>query len=41
RFKHMFAPGNEWMLKQAQEQVDAVWERLQKESAAGAEENAE
>jgi len=35
RFKHMFAPENEWMLKQAQEHVDAQWERLQKESAAG------
>ncbi len=35
RFRHMFAPENEWMLKQAQEYVDAQWERLQKESAAG------
>lgn len=31
RFKHMFAPGNEWMLKQAQEEVDKSWERLLKE----------
>ena len=37
RFKHMFAPENEWMLKQAQEYVDAQWERLQKESVAGEE----
>ena len=35
RFKHMFAPENEWMLKQAQEYVDAQWERLQKDAAAG------
>jgi pyruvate ferredoxin oxidoreductase beta subunit len=33
RFKHMFNPENEWMLKQAQEYVDAQWERLQKEAA--------
>jgi pyruvate ferredoxin oxidoreductase beta subunit len=38
RFKHMFAPGNEWMLKQAQEYIDAQWERLQKEAACWAEE---
>lgn len=31
RFKHMFAPENEWMLKQAQEEVDKNWERLLKE----------
>jgi len=33
RFKHMFAPENEWMLKAAQEHVDAYWERLEKEEA--------
>ena len=33
RFKHMFAPENEWMLKQAQEEVDKNWERLLKEEA--------
>lgn len=33
RFKHMFAPENEWMLKQAQEDVDRGWELLQKEVA--------
>jgi pyruvate ferredoxin oxidoreductase beta subunit len=38
RFKHMFAPENEWMLKQAQEYVDREWERLLKEAAASAEE---
>jgi len=38
RFKHMFAPGNEWMLKQAQEYVDMEWARLQKEEACWAEE---
>lgn len=37
RFKHMFAPGNEWMLKHAQEYVDEQWERLQKEAACWAE----
>lgn len=35
RFRHMFAKGNEWMLEQAQAQVDANWERLQKEAAEG------
>ncbi len=38
RFRHMFAKGNEWMLEQAQAHVDAQWERLQKEDAAGREE---
>jgi pyruvate ferredoxin oxidoreductase beta subunit len=37
RFKHMFAPENEWMLKQAQEYVDTEWARLQKEEACWAE----
>jgi pyruvate ferredoxin oxidoreductase beta subunit len=41
RFKHMFAPENEGMLKQAQEYVDAQWEALLKESAAGEAEKAE
>lgn len=31
RFKHLFAPENEWLLKQAQEDVDKTWERLLKE----------
>ncbi len=34
RFKHLFQPGNEWMLAAAQEHVDACWERLQKEQAS-------
>lgn len=33
RFKHMFAPENEWMLKQAQEDVDREWELLKKQAA--------
>jgi len=33
RFKHLFAPENEWLLKQAQEEVDKYWERLLKEEA--------
>jgi pyruvate ferredoxin oxidoreductase beta subunit len=41
RFRHMFAKGNEWMLEQAQAHVDAQWERLQKEEAAGEAEKAE
>lgn len=32
RFKHMFAPENEWMLKQAQEMVDKEWASLLKAS---------
>lgn len=35
RFKHMFAPGNEHMLENAQKAVDAYWERLLKEEAIG------
>jgi len=31
RFKHLFAPENEWLLKRAQEDVDKYWERLLKE----------
>lgn len=33
RFRHMFSPENEWMLKKAQEYVDNQWERLQREEA--------
>ncbi len=33
RFKHLFAPENEHLLKQAQDYVDAYWERLLKEEA--------
>ena len=32
RFKHMFAPGNEWLLKLFQDEVDREWERLKKEA---------
>ena len=28
RFAHMFKPGNEWMLEQAQKEVDRNWEEL-------------
>ncbi len=28
RFKHMFAPGNEWMIESAQLWVDSQWEKL-------------
>jgi len=34
RFKHLFSPENEWILKQAQEDVDKDWERLLKEEEA-------
>ncbi|MBA4348885.1 MAG: pyruvate ferredoxin oxidoreductase [Thermodesulfovibrio sp.] len=33
RFKHLFTPENEWLLKEAQEQVDKNWERLLAEEA--------
>ena len=35
RFKHVFAPENEGLLKLAQDNVDAYWERLLKEEAFG------
>jgi pyruvate ferredoxin oxidoreductase beta subunit len=41
RFKHMFAPENEWMLKQAQEDIDREWDHLQKEAAFWAQEKGE
>lgn len=28
RFKHVFEPGNEWMIKEMQEEVDRRWEEL-------------
>ncbi|MBP1626738.1 MAG: pyruvate ferredoxin oxidoreductase, beta subunit, partial [Holophagaceae bacterium] len=34
RFKHLFKPGNEEMLAAAQAQVDAAWERLQREQSS-------
>ena len=30
RFKHMFKPGNEWMIKEFQDEVDRRWEALLK-----------
>lgn len=30
RFKHMFRPGNEWMIENTQEYVDKEWEKLLK-----------
>lgn len=30
RFKHMFKPGNEWMIKEFQDEVDRRWETLLK-----------
>lgn len=30
RFKHMFKPGNEWMIKEFQKEVDSRWESLLK-----------
>lgn len=38
RFKHLFAPENEWMLKKIQEDIDKNWDRLQKEAVFWAEE---
>lgn len=34
RFKHLFSPENEWILKQAQEDVDKNWGRLLREEEA-------
>jgi pyruvate ferredoxin oxidoreductase beta subunit len=36
RFKHLFKPENEWMIKKLQEDVDSEWERLQKEASISA-----
>ncbi len=32
RFKHLFSPENEWILKRLQEEIDREWENLQRES---------
>lgn len=32
RFKHMFAPGNEWIVRRLQEEIDREWERLNREA---------
>lgn len=28
RFRHMFKPGNEWMIEAVQQNVDENWEKL-------------
>ncbi|MBE0425811.1 MAG: pyruvate ferredoxin oxidoreductase [Nitrospirae bacterium] len=33
RFKHLFKPENEWIIKKSQEDIDREWEKLQKEEA--------
>ena len=33
RFKHLFKPENEWVIKKLQEDIDREWERLQKEES--------
>jgi pyruvate ferredoxin oxidoreductase beta subunit len=38
RFKHLFKPENEWMLKKIQEDIDHDWKELQKQAAFSAEE---
>ena len=38
RFKHMFAPGNEWLIGLFQDEVDREWERLKREAQGGAQE---
>jgi pyruvate ferredoxin oxidoreductase beta subunit len=35
RFKHLFTPENAWLLNKVQEEVDAEWEKLQKEAKCG------
>ena len=30
RFKHIFKPGNEWMIEEIQAEVDARWDELMK-----------
>jgi pyruvate ferredoxin oxidoreductase beta subunit len=34
RFKHLFKPKNEWIIKEMQEQVDKEWEALLAKSEA-------
>ena len=34
RFRHMFKPGNEWMIEDAQAYVDYKWERLLERTGA-------
>jgi pyruvate ferredoxin oxidoreductase beta subunit len=33
RFKHLFKPEHEWIIKKLQEDIDSEWERLQKEAS--------
>jgi pyruvate ferredoxin oxidoreductase beta subunit len=33
RFKHLFKPENEWVIKKFQEEIDREWERLKKEES--------
>jgi pyruvate ferredoxin oxidoreductase beta subunit len=33
RFRHLFSPENEWVIKKLQEEVDAEWEKLHKEAS--------
>jgi len=33
RFKHLFKPENEWIIKKFQEDIDREWERLKKEAS--------
>jgi pyruvate ferredoxin oxidoreductase beta subunit len=35
RFKHLFTPENEWLLKAVQEEVDREWDKLKKEAECG------
>lgn len=35
RFKHLFAPENEWLLTKMQEEVDREWDKLLKEEQCG------
>jgi pyruvate ferredoxin oxidoreductase beta subunit len=36
RFKHLFKPENEWIIKKLQGDIDSEWERLQKEASISA-----
>jgi pyruvate ferredoxin oxidoreductase beta subunit len=36
RFKHLFSPENEWIIKRFQEEIDKEWDRLQKEATLSA-----
>ncbi|MBZ0192353.1 MAG: hypothetical protein K8F34_11770, partial [Candidatus Kuenenia stuttgartiensis] len=40
RFKHILAPGNEWMLERFQEEVDKEWSKLLGEARPGGAEGA-